>query len=478
MAVKGWNGPGGVREVLVLALPLVVSTGSWSVQHFVDRMFLTWYSPEAIAAAMPAGMLSFTLVSLFVGTASYVSTFVAQYFGANRHGRIGPALWQGIYISLIGGMIVALTIPLAPAIFGAFGHPEAIRDQETVYFQYLNTGAAAVIASAALSAFFSGMGRTGIVMWVNVAMTIINLILDYLLIFGAFGMPELGIKGAAIATVCAQVFNFGAYFVIILLPSYNRAFNTLRGWRPERALFARLVRYGLPSGIQFFLDMLGFTAFIMIMGRLGTIPLAATNIAFNINTIAFMPMIGFGIAVSVLVGQYLGRNRPDLARRSVYSGFAMTFSYMSAIALLYVVLPGIFITPFAANSDPEYFSQISTLTVVLLRFVAVYSIFDTLNIIFASAIKGAGDTRFVMYTIVVVSMLVLVAPSYVAIVILDYGILAGWTAASAYVIALGLVFLLRFLGGKWESMRVIEEVPPVVVMCPERPECPAVELES
>ncbi|HPA83779.1 MAG TPA: MATE family efflux transporter [Deltaproteobacteria bacterium] len=478
MAGDKWNGRGGFREVLKIALPLVVSSGSWSVQHFVDRMFLTWYSPESIAAAMPAGMLSFTITSIFIGTASYVSTFVAQYFGAQRNTRVGPALWQGIYVALIGGLIVAATIPFADSIFGMFGHPEKIRAEEAVYFQYLNLGAAPVIAAAALSAFFSGLGRTMIVMWVNVAMTAINIVFDYIFIFGNLGAPEMGIKGAAIATVIAQIFNFIAYFVIIVKPSYNREFHTLKGWMFEKELFARLVRFGVPSGVQFFLDMLGFTAFIMIMGRLGTIPLAATNIAFNINTIAFMPMIGFGIAISVLVGQYLGRGRPDIAQRSVYSGFIMTFGYMSAIALMYVVFPEIFIAPFAVRSDPEYFARIRELTLVLLKFVAVYSVFDTMNIIFASAIKGAGDTRFVMYMIVLVSALVLVVPSYVAIVVFGYGIMAGWTAASLYVIVLGFVFLFRFLSGKWKTMRVIEEQAPVAVMCPERPECPAIELES
>jgi MATE family multidrug resistance protein len=99
-----WKSEGGYREVLVVAIPLILSTATWSVQHFVDRMFLTWYSPEAIAAAMPAGMLNFSMVSIFMGTAGYVTTFVAQYYGARRFHRIGPALWQGVYVSLLEGL--------------------------------------------------------------------------------------------------------------------------------------------------------------------------------------------------------------------------------------------------------------------------------------------------------------------------------------------------------------------------------------
>lgn len=471
---RRWTEQGGFREVLTLSLPLILSTGSWSVQQFVDRMFLTWYSADSIAAATPSGILNFTVMSLFIGTASYVGTFVAQYYGANMLHRIGPAIWQGIYVAIVGGLFVMGLIPLAGPIFDAFGHDIAVREQEVVYFQYLCIGSMPLIAAAAMSSFFSGIGRTTIVMWVNLAMTAINIILDYGLIFGHLGLPRMGIKGAAIATAIAAFFNFFAYFFIIVRPSYNHMFHTLKGWRFEKELFLRLVRFGVPSGIQFFLDMSGFTAFIMIMGRLGTINLAATNIAFNINTIAFMPMLGIGIAISVLVGQYLGKNRSDLAQRSTYSGFIITFAYMASISFLYVAVPGLFIEPFAAKSDPWVFSGIWNLTVVLLRFVAVYSLFDTMNIIFASALKGAGDTRFIMFMIVGVSLFVLVIPSYIGLVLLDGGLFMGWTFATLYGIVLGLGFLLRFLKGKWKSMRVIEEHAPAI--CAEHRECPAAEL--
>ena len=116
-----WYGDGGYGEVLRIALPLIVSTGAWSVQHFVDRMFLTWYSPEAIAASMPAGILNFTITCIFIGTASYVGTFVAQYYGARQYERCGPSLWQCIYIALIGGVVMVTLIPMAgfPIVSGA-----------------------------------------------------------------------------------------------------------------------------------------------------------------------------------------------------------------------------------------------------------------------------------------------------------------------------------------------------------------------
>ena len=185
--------------------------------------------------------------------------------------------------------------------------------------------------------------------------------------------------------------------------------------------------------------------------------------------------IGFAIAVSVLVGQNLGNNRPDLAERGVYSGFHITFLYMASIALLYVCIPNILLLPYASQADPATFEKIRKLAVILLRFVAVYSLFDSLMIIFASAVKGAGDTRFAMFLMLVLSVFVFIIPSYVALVWLNAGIYTGWGIASAYISILGLSFLFRFLGGKWKSMRVIEEVPPFST--PALPESPVAEFE-
>jgi len=451
-----WKSEGGYRDVLNLAFPLIISTGSVSVLHFVDRMFLTWYSAEAIAASMPASMASQSVMSFFIGITAYISVFVAQYHGAAQYKKVGPVVWQGLYISLAGGIILLGLIPFAETIFSFFGHEPLIQQEEIVYFKVLCFSGFPAIASSALSGYFSGRGKPWPVMWVNCLGTAVNLILDYALIFGNWGFPELGIKGAGIATVIASSFTVCVFLFIMSAGSQNHVFHTFKGWKPDINLVKRILKYGIPSGTQFFLEMTSFTVFLLILGRLGTISLVASNIAFNINSLAFMPMIGCGNAVSVLVGQFLGKKRPDLAEKSCYSGFHLTFLYMLTISIAYVVIPDIFIAPFAAKADPEIFAEISNLSVVLLRFVAIYSIFDTMCIIFSSAVKGAGDTKFVMYMSVIIVWLVMVVPTYISIVLLDYGIMTCWIFFMLCIIILGIAFLLRFLNGKWKSMLVIE----------------------
>lgn len=455
--INRWKCEGGYRDVLKIAIPLILSTGAWTIQHFVDRMFLTWYSEDAIAASMPAGMVNFAFLSFFIGTASYVNTFVAQYSGAKQYDKIGQAVWQGIYLSVIGMFFMFACIPFAESLFHFAGHPESIQELEVQYFIILCMGSFFPIAASALSGFFSGLGYTWIVMWVNVVATILNIILDYAMIFGNWGFSEMGIEGAAIATVFSGVLSFSLFFILMLRGQYRQKYLTWIGRNFSIDLFKRLWKFGSPSGFQFFLDMVGFSIFVLLIGRLGRTELAASNIAFQINTLAFMPMLGFGIAVSVMVGQNIGNKNPRQAEFSTWSAAHLTFFYMITISLLYVLIPELFLMPFGLKADPVVFQKTVDYGIVLLKFIALYSIFDALNIIFASAVKGAGDTKFVMIMSVVLSWTVMVVPTYLSIVVFEWDLFAAWWFATAYVIILGFLFLFRFLQGKWKHMSVIEE---------------------
>ena len=454
--IKRWHGESGYRQVLALAIPLIFSSAAFAIQLFVDRMFLAWYSQEAIAATMPAGILNFTVMNLFIGTAGYVGTFVAQYWGAGQYDRIGPIVWQGFYVAIIAWMVHLMFIPLAGPFFKMVGHAPEVQKLEVIYFQIICLGTGPAVAVAVIAGFFTGRGKPWPVMVVGVTGSVMNMCLNYLLIFGCWGLPELGVKGAAIATLISNFFSFLIFSLLLFSHIYEERYHTLSGWRLDTLLFVRLLRFGLPNGLQFFVGYMGITVFILLVGRLGTLELAATNIAFNINVLAFMPMIGFGTAVMTLVGQYQGKGRPDLSERSVYSGFQLTYIYMVSIAAAYVLVPDIFLWPFAVKADLTSFTPIRELTVVLLRFVAVYCLFDTMNIIYASGLEGAGDTRFVMLMMFAFSLVGLAIPTYVTLVVLNMGIYAAWTILTLYIIILSFAFLLRFIGGKWKSMSVIE----------------------
>ena len=229
--IHRWHCESGYREVLVLAIPLILSTGAWTIQHFVDRMFLTWYSPEAIAASLPAGMVNWTITSLFVGTAAYVNTFVAQYYGAKRYQNIGPSVWQGIYLSIIVIILVLIILPFTNHFFQWIGHSPEVSYLENIYFRILLIGAPLTVINHATTGFFTGRGKTWIVMWINVVATGINIILDYLWIFGNLGFPEMGIEGAGWATVSSYLFATLLFFVFMIKPKFNTKYHTLKGFK-------------------------------------------------------------------------------------------------------------------------------------------------------------------------------------------------------------------------------------------------------
>lgn len=442
-----------------MALPLIFSTSSLTIQHFVDRMFLTWYSPEAIAASGPSGLLNFTFMALFIGTAATVGTFVAQYSGAKLDHRVGPIVWQGFYFAFLAGLMSLVLYPLAPVLFSIANHSPQVREFEISYFQILVFGAFPVTGASALAGFFSGLGKTVTVMVVSFVETGVNVLLDYLLIFGHWGFPRMGIEGAALGTVLSQVAGLMIFLVLILRSDHAKRYRTRTGWKPDRLLLLRLLRFGFPSGIHFFLELVGFSLFIQFVGRYGTDTLAAANISFNINNLAFLPMVGFGTAVSVLVGKRLGQNRPDLAEKSVWSAFRMTMAYTAVFALAYALVPKIFLLPYASNADPGSFESVSKTTILFLKFVAIYSLFDATSLIFSAAIKGAGDTRFAMAVAITISWTCMVLPSCLVTFVFHAGIRWMWFFLSLYISLMGVVFLARFLKGKWKTMRVIERVP-------------------
>jgi MATE family multidrug resistance protein len=459
-----WRGPGGGRELLALAFPLILSNSLWTLQITIDRVMLGQLSSNAVGAAMAAVLVFWTPLALLQSTCAYATTFVAQYHGAGRPRRVGPAVWQALYFAVATGLGFLVLLPMATPIIALGGHSPDVQLLEVAYFRCLCFSALPTLIVAAVSGFFAGRGDSWTVLLINGVGLVVNAVLDYVWIFGKFGQPRMEIAGAGWATVAGISVSAALGLALMLRRRHREAFATLGGWRFDAGLFGRLMYYGLPSGFQWFLDGLAFTVFIFLIGRLGDAELAASSIAFAINMFAFLPMLGIGQAVTILVGQRLGQDRSDLAERSTWTGFGVTWLYMSGVAALYVLVPGMFVFFFEpgrfadGEHDPAIWPQVAVLVPVLLRFVAVYSLFDGLNLVLSFALKGAGDTRFVTLVSLTLSWPMMVLPTW-AVWHFGWGLSWAWAAASAYIITQALVFLVRFLGGKWKSMRVIEAAP-------------------
>jgi len=445
-----------MSELLMVALPLMASFGSQSLMQFVDRVFLTWHSQAALAATMPAGLLSWTVMSLALGVANYTGTFVAQYEGAGRKDRVAVVIWQSIFLSLILGALLASTALLAPWLFNLIGHPAEVRDNEVIYYSTLMAGAPLTLLMASLSSFFSGRNQTAVVMLANLGAVGVNLLLDYVFIFGNAYIPGMGILGAARATVLANLSGCLLLTGMLLIVNRWQAYRLFSSIQIDWELSWRMVRYGVPMGSQTFVDIAGFTVFSFVVGTLGTEALAASNLAFNLNALAFIPMVGLGIGVMTLVGRRIGEGRPLLAKRSVNAALAVGMVYMGSWCIAFLFFPTQLLSPFSAFAEGARFDETEQTVVILLRFVAVYSIFDAVALVYGYAIRGAGDTLFPLAIFAVSSVTFLIGPVVVMTTLWGASLYVCWSAATVYVTVIGVGMYLRYRSGKWQEMRVIE----------------------
>ena len=444
------------RQVLKVSLPLVISMSSTMIMEFTDRVFLANYSLDAIAAALPAGIASFLFISFFLGTAQYLNVFVAQYVGSGRPQRVGAVLWQGIYFSLVSGAALAGLSFLAEPLFQFGGHPIEVQVLEVVYFKVLCLGSGILIVGTALSCFFSGRGRTRLVMIISMLGTLFNIPLDYALINGIWIFPEWGILGAGIATVMSWSLVTLIFAVLVFTKKNERVFKVLTHRAVEADLFGRLMRYGIPSAIQFSLDIFAFTFFIFMVGRIGKVQLAATNMVFSINSLAFMPMMGFSLGTSTLVGQALGRNRVNDAVAATKATIHIVLGYIFLLFILFLFLPQPMLELFRPRHlAPENFAPIIEMGIILLRFVAAYIFFDALYMVFIGVLKGAGDTRFIMCSIGVLSLVIMILPIYIGVEVFGAGLYYAWSCTISFVFCLFVVSFWRYLQGRWKNVRVI-----------------------
>jgi MATE family multidrug resistance protein len=453
-----WSRPSGGREVLRVAAPLVVSSLSWTIMTFVDRMFLNQVSGTAMAGAFSAGIAWFMLICLPLGVCSYANTFVAQYDGARQPEQIGRVVWQAIWIAIGFAPITLAAVPLAPPLFGLANHTPELYAAEVEYFQILCACAPAMLIAQAGASFYSGRGQTWVVMLVDAAAALLNLVLDYLWIFGYAGFPEWGLAGAAWATVVATWVKAAAYVALPLQRKHRVQYGTLSGLRLDAKLLRRILYYGGPSGLQMLLDVTGFTVFVLLIGRLGEVQSEATSIAFSISSLAFMPIYGLHLAVSVLVGERLGENRDDLAARATYTTMQISWMYMLAISLLYVLMPGLFLRGFFPDgaSGSAQAAAVYATSALLLRFVATYNLLDATQMVFVGAIKGAGDTQFVLWVSLALAAM-LAGFSWLSVEVWRLNVYGCWMLVVVWCLIAAAAYAVRFWQGKWRRIRVIEQ---------------------
>jgi MATE family multidrug resistance protein len=455
----------------------MLSTGMFSITLFVDRLFLYMYSDSAAAAAMSAGTLFWSVTCLPVGICGYTSTFVAQYLGVKRLDRAVHVVWQSILLALAIVPWLALLGFFSYRIFRWSGHSHELAQFEYEFFFWLVPGAAATIVSSALVGLFAGSGKPIVLLYCDATATAINVVLDYCLIFGNWGFPSWGVAGAAIASSIAltiklammlfftwrylQAGRFGSWPVMAEANRDTKSTDSLATrlfplLSLDTSLMKRLVRFGWPAGVSVVAEAWSFTIIMMIVGKLGEKQAAATTLALGVNVLAFIPLVGLGIAVGVLVGKYLVQNQVSTAKRVVESALIIGTVYSAFFVIFYGGFPDLVMNVYALGNDPERFEAMRPELRPLLAFIAAYCVFDAFQVIFSGALKGAGDTHFVLLGHATAGF------GTVGVAVLCHwlfgwdGLFYWWSVVTIWIVLLAILFTARYLQGGWQRKRVIE----------------------
>jgi MATE family multidrug resistance protein len=454
------HSPGGVPELLVIALPMVVSSACETMMIFVDRLFLAQLGPQYMSAAMGGGLTCFMFMTFFLGLTGYGNALVAQNLGAGRKDLCALAATQGLIVAVLAWPVVLACVPVGELMFRLSNvAPEQLAPQ-IEYYRILMMGAGLGLLRSAMSAFFSGIGRTRPVMVSATVAMAVNLSMNYVLIFGRFGFPALGIRGAAIGTICGSFAGL-VVLAIVYVGKRNRAeFGIVKGLRFDRGLMKKLWLFGSPSGAEFMLNILAFNLIVLSFHSYGVDVAAAITITFSWNMVSFIPLLGVGIGVMSLVGRYMGAGKPDVAHRVAISGLKLATLYSLVCLTAFGLFPELLVSVFSPDESVKDFAGIVPLAVFMLRLVAVYVFADAVSNIFGSALRGAGDTFWTM-VISVVGHWALALAAIFMIRVAKVSPRAAWGSIVFLVVGLGLAFYVRYRSGRWRTMHVVEPPAPM-----------------
>lgn len=436
---------GSVNRVWLLAYPIILANMSETLLGVVDTYMVGQLGVAEIGAVGLGSMLAWLFYLPVLGLAMGLNTFVAQSYGAGSRKDCGYLTWQGLYMAVASGALILLVIPFVPMLFEIAGPSAEVRRLGVTYLQWrLIDGPAFMVAMTAAS-FFRGIGDTKTPMKIGIAVNIINVILNYGLIYGHFGLPRLEVQGSAMGSAIAGILGGGLYLVLFLSrrlrPYANRTVPRFR-WQDQ----VRLFRVGAPIGLQRFLDIGSFVIFAAIIGRLGNAQLAANQIAIQLMSISYMIGLGIGMAASTLVGQYIGAKRIELAERSAYSALKLAMGIMVFVGLTFLLFPEPLVALF--NADPaviRYGRQ-------GLLYAALFQAFDALAVIFIGALRGAGDTRWSAVAAFIGAWVIFLPLTYLLAFILDLNFWGAWLSATIYICLLGIACVYRFRQGAWKKM--------------------------
>ena len=439
---------GSMREVGILAWPIVLQMSAETLMQLINSALVGRLGATELGAVGFGGIWVWTLLTPFYGCAMGVQVFVAQEDGAGKVDGCGNWVWQGLYAlvpaCVLWTIVVAFSFESLVALIGP--SPE-LQEQSVLYAQVRFLGVPLVVAGGVITSFFRGLGNTRAPMMATLVSVVAHVPLAYGLILGRLGLPALGITGAGVAIVSAELVYLGI-LLAMLLSRRNRSTYATRPGRINGREIRRLLRTSAPIGGQWLLDMTSFALFTSIVARMGDAEMAASQAMLQLLSLSWMQASGIGTAAGTLVGRYVGARDLDSAARSYGSALKLGMILVGFAAVLFLSMPELLMRVF--SSDPE----VLALARPLLLLGAFFQVIDATVIVTMGALRGGGDTRWPFVVQATLAWMLRIPLVWLAAVTLDGGVVGAWVGETGYLFVLAIAIVWRFRAGRWRSIRI------------------------
>lgn len=474
------NEPRPIVELLGIAIPSIVTMTSYTLMQFVDTYMVKEIDDDAVlvAAQGNGGIVAWIAIAFGLGMNTVINSFVSQNLGAGTPKNGSAYAWAGLWISVMYWIVLLLPYAIFIDYTNLAGSGEKLWELESGYARILLLGGVGTLAARSIHHYFYGLHRPKVVMISAISGNIVNVIVNYLLIYGNFGFPEMGLNGAAVGTVCGGLVELGIPMALFLSTKFNDAYGTRSAWKPALKQFADIFRVGWPGGLMFFNELICWGMLMnylvpkagraraladgldpALVEQAGIYANTAGWIALRYMHIGFMPVVGISIAAQALVGKAMGRRRPDIASQRTWLALKIGLGYMALCALVFVIwrdeLINVFINRETASDERTALIAIGAQIMIA---AAVFQVFDAVGIVMSGALRGAGDTVWPGVLTIILSWGCIVGFGLLIIEIKpEWGAVGPWIGASAYIILLGLALLVRFLFGDWRDRSLVEQ---------------------
>ncbi|MEO7734548.1 MAG: MATE family efflux transporter [Kofleriaceae bacterium] len=434
-----------------LAVPMILARASQSVITFADAIQVKHLGFQAIAATATGGLNVMCFVTLAMGTVFIVQSFVAQLVGRGERDQAPRFAWYGLAIALFAAVLSAALIPLVGPALALTDYSPQVQGEMTSYMAIRVLSIGAIVGTEALGNWYGGLGNTWLQMGAGIVTMVAAVILNWILIDGHLGAPAMGVSGAALASTIASFLGFG----ILAVAFWRRWGNAPAARAHQLSLreLGRVLRFGLPNGLNWFLEFTAFQLFVNgVLASLGDQTVAAINVVIAINALSFMPAFGLASAGAILAGQAIGRGARDDVWPQVKITLLCTMIWMGAISLLYLAFPGRLLALFGSDHAGDLVAIGST----MLMLSAAWQLTDAINMTLSETLRAAGDTTWTAAARILLSWAVFTPAAFLVVTRLHGGPVGAMLCLIGYLGLLSIALGWRFRSGAWKHIELIE----------------------